>query len=477
MGLTEALAYLESTAGEREAELMELLRIPSVSTDSSRRGDVRRAAMWVQGAMARAGLAASVEDTDGHPVVYGERLDGPPGAPTVLVYGHYDVQPADERKDGWTHPPFDPIVRDQNVYARGATDDKGQMFTWIKAAEAWHHVGGPPVNLKFLIEGEEEIGSRNLGRWIDGNKERLEADVVLVSDSDQYGPGMPALTYGLRGLLYVEIRCYGPNEDLHSGQYGGAVMNPATALARILGRLHDDEGRVLVDGFYDHVRPLESWEREAFAALPHDERAYADGISVSETFGEVGYSTLERTWARPTLEVNGIFGGFAGAGAKTVLPCYAGAKVSARLVPDQDPLKVLEGLRTTVERLAPRGVRVTVTGPGPGATAVGDERFNPRAGEAETARAVIVDRDNPFVRAAGAALERGFGRAPVYIRSGGSIPIVLAFKEVLGLDTVLMGYGLPDDRAHGPNEKFHLPDFHRGCRASATFIAEAAGGS
>jgi acetylornithine deacetylase/succinyl-diaminopimelate desuccinylase-like protein len=251
-------------------------------------------------------------------------------------------------------------------------------------------------------------------------------------------------------------------------------MNPATALTRILGRLHDDDGRVLVSGFYDDVRPLETWEREMTASLPHKDERYRSEIGVGELFGETGYSTLERTWARPTLEINGLFGGFQGAGAKTVLPSYAGAKVSMRLVPDQDPEKILAGLRETVARLTPPGVRVTVTGPGPGATATGAERHAPVTEEPEGARAVVVDRDNAFMQAACAALEHGFGRAPVFIRSGGSIPVVLTFKERLGIDTVLMGYGLPDDRAHGPDEKFHLADFHRGCHASAWFFQEAA---
>ncbi len=475
MSVDAALEALERRRAEREEALIALLRIPSVSTDAAHAGDVERAAAWVRDALARAGCDAHIEPTAGHPIVYGERVVDP-SRPTVLVYGHYDVQPADRERDGWSRPPFEPVIENGNVYARGASDDKGQMLCWVHAAQAWNEVGGAPLNLKFVIEGEEEIGSPHLGPWIERNRERLRADVVAISDMDQLGPGQPALTYGLRGLLYVELRVYGPKEDLHSGLFGGAVMNPATALARVLGRLHDEQGRVAVDGFYDDVRPLEAWEREAFARVAPDEAALARELGVPELFGEAGYSAFERTSARPTLEVNGIFGGFEGAGAKTVLPSYAGAKLSMRLVPDQDPLRIYAGLRRTIERLMPAGVRWDLGAAGPGTSAQGAARRAPLPPLTEAAPAVLVERDSPYARAAEEALARGFGKRPVWVRSGGSIPVVLLFKQQLGLDAVLMGYGLPDDNKHGPDEKLCLADFHRGARSSVAFLDEVARG-
>ncbi|GIW73190.1 MAG: hypothetical protein KatS3mg102_2732 [Planctomycetota bacterium] len=474
MRTEQVLAAIERERERHERELVELLRIPSVSTEPERAQQVRRAAEWVRRALADAGCQARLVETARHPIVYAER-PAPSGRPTVLVYGHYDVQPADPERDGWSRPPFEPVIAGGNIYARGASDDKGQMLAWVHAARAWHQAaGGPPVGLKFVIEGEEEIGSPNLGPWIAAHRDLLAADVVAISDMDQFAPGMPALTYGLRGLLYVELRVYGPAEDLHSGIYGGAVMNPATALCRVLGRLHDERGRVAVDGFYDEVRPLEPWEREMFAALPHDDARYAAELGVPALVGEEGYSTLERVWARPTLEVNGLFGGFQGPGAKTVLPGYAGAKLSMRLVPDQDPAKVYAGLRRTIERLMPPGVRWDLGAPGPGATASGAARRAPLAQSPEAAPAVLLERSSPFAAAAARAIAAGFGREPVWVRSGGTIPVVLLFKQHLGLDAVLMGYGLPDDNKHGPDEKLCLEDFHRGCRTSALFFAEVA---
>jgi acetylornithine deacetylase/succinyl-diaminopimelate desuccinylase-like protein len=426
----------------------------------------------VRDACERAGLVASIHETPGHPIVFGERCERP-GAPTVLVYGHYDVQPADPL-ELWKTGPFEPDVRDGAIYARGATDDKGQMFTWIKAIEAWNEAGGGlPCNVKVLIEGEEEIGSRNLDDWIEANHDRLRCDCVAISDSEQFGPGLPAITYGLRGLVYYEVRVYGPKRDLHSGMFGGAVKNPLEALCEIIAGLKDPKtGRVLVEGFYDRVRPLAAWERDMFRSLPHDDARYREELGVPELRGEEGYGTLERTWARPTCEVNGIFGGFMGAGAKTVLPAWAGAKVSMRLVPDQRAGEIAAAFERTVRRLAPPGVRVDAAPAEAFAgVAPGDPPKPYRAGGADP---VIVERETPWVRAAERALEAGFGRRPVFIRAGGSIPVVITFKKALGADAVLMGYGLPDDGAHSPNEKFHLEDFHRGCRASAAFLGEVA---
>jgi acetylornithine deacetylase/succinyl-diaminopimelate desuccinylase-like protein len=483
MSRDRAFAFLDETADRRLAELFDLLRIPSVSTLPERAADVRRAAEWVRAACERAGLRASLHETAGHPIVFAES-DPRPGLPTVLAYGHYDVQPADPL-DLWKTGPFEPAVRDDNIYARGSTDDKGQMFTWIKAVEAWQRgAGGLPVNVKLLIEGEEEIGSRHLDDWIGANRERLRADCVAISDSDQFAPGMPALTYGLRGLAYYEVRVYGPAVDLHSGQFGGAVKNPAQALAEIIAGLRDPRTeRVLVDGFYDRVRALEPWERDMFRSLPHDDAQYREELAVPELRGEEGFTTLERTWARPTCEVNGIFGGFMGSGAKTVLPAWAGAKISMRLVPDQRAAEIAAAFERTVRRLAPKGVRVDVA---PAEAFIGVKAGDPprvasaqptvpRISAASTGSdPVIVERETPWAQAAAAALEAGFGAKPVFIRSGGSIPVVLTFKKQLGIDSVLMGYGLPDDAAHSPNEKFHLPDFHRGCKASAAFLGEVA---
>jgi acetylornithine deacetylase/succinyl-diaminopimelate desuccinylase-like protein len=470
MSRDRAFAYLDETSERRLAELFELLRIPSVSTLPERAADTRRAAEWVRSACERAGLRATLHDTPGHPIVFAESA-ARPGLPTVLVYGHYDVQPADPL-ELWKTGPFEPAVRDDNIYARGSTDDKGQMFTWIKAVEAWQRgAGGLPVNVKMLIEGEEEIGSRNLDDWIAANRERLRTDCVVISDSDQFAAGVPALTYGLRGLVYYEVRVYGPARDLHSGQFGGAVKNPLQALCEIVAGLKDPaKERVLVDGFYDRVRPLADWERAMFRSLPHDDEEYRKELGVPALRGEEGYTTLERTWARPTLEVNGIFGGFMAHGAKTVLPAWAGAKISMRLVPDQSAAEIAAAFERTVRRLAPPGVRVDVAPP----EAFGAPGEPPTAGKGHAADPVIVERETPWAQAAAAALEAGFGARPVFIRTGGSIPVVLTFKKALGADSVLMGYGLPDDGAHSPNEKFHLPDFHRGCKASAAFLGEVA---
>jgi acetylornithine deacetylase/succinyl-diaminopimelate desuccinylase-like protein len=456
MSLEKALAHVDSTADRRLSELMELLRIPSVSTLPQHKADVRRAAEWVRARLEKAGVKATVFETPGHPIVYGERLDKP-GKPTVLIYGHYDVQPA-EPLELWTKGAFEPWVNEKgDLVARGSTDDKGQMLTWIHAAEAWiQGAGGLPVNMKFLIEGEEEIGSKNLDPWIAANRERLKADCVAISDSDQYAPDMPALTYGLRGLAYMEVKVTGPDKDLHSGMFGGAAPNPINALATIIAGLRDAKtGKVLVDGFYDRVRPLADWERKMFASLPQKDGEMMAYMGVSELPGEEGYSALERIWARPTLDANGIQGGFQGAGAKTVIASWASAKVSMRLVPDQRADEIADAFKRTVERLAPAGVKVEVT-------------------KHSASDPAILERETPWAQAGERALERGFGRRPVFMRCGGSIPVALTFKKQLGCDSVMLGYGLPDDGAHSPNEKFHVADFHRGCRTSAAFLGEVA---
>jgi succinyl-diaminopimelate desuccinylase len=392
-------------------------------------------------------LAVEVVETAGHPIVYAE---SPPvaGAPTVLVYGHYDVQPPDPL-DEWETPPFEPTIRDGNIFARGATDDKGQMLTHVKSAEAWIETEGKlPLQLKFLIEGEEETGSAGLEQFIEENRDRLACDVAVISDTSQFGPGQPAITYGLRGIAYYELRLSGPTQDLHSGTFGGAVANPANVLASMLSGLVDERGVVQVPGFYDDVEPLTPRAREEFEKLPFDEKEFMRKIGVAALHGEAGYSTLERRWARPTYDVNGLWSGYQGEGAKTVLPARAGAKFSFRLVPKQDPAKISKALEKQLREMCPEGIRMELI-------------------DFHGAPGVVVPLDSPFVAAAERAIEEGFGRRPVFIREGGSIPVVATFHDRLGVDTLLLGWGLPDDNMHSPNEKFCLADFHRGIKASA----------
>ncbi|MEQ8848660.1 dipeptidase [Botrimarina sp.] len=439
-----------------EAALFELLRIPSVSADSRHKADVERAADWVQSRLGGMGLAVDRLPTPGAPILYAE---SPPvaGAPVALVYGHYDVQPPDPL-DEWQSPPFEPTVRDGNVYARGATDDKGQMLTHVLGVETLLASGGPlPLQVKFLIEGEEEVGSEHLEAAVARHKDRLACDVVVVSDSSQFAPGVPAVTYGLRGIAYYELLVEGPKQDLHSGTFGGGVTNPANVLAKLLAALVDDSGRIRVPGFYDDVRPLSERERDEFSRLPFDEARFKKQLGVEGLSGEEGYSTLERRWARPTCDINGLWSGYQGEGAKTVLPARAGAKVSFRLVPDQDPKKVTAGLRELLDPLVPPGARLTI---------------KPHHG----APGVVFPLDSPYMEAAASAIEQGFGARPVFIREGGSIPIVNTFARELRADVLLLGWGLDDDNTHSPNEKFNLGDFHRGVQASAALWASLAKG-
>ncbi|MGH7406848.1 MAG: dipeptidase [Candidatus Methylomirabilales bacterium] len=438
-------AILRVIAADREAALEELkafLRIPSVSGDPARRGEVRRAAAWVADRLRGLGCQVEVLETPGHPIVYGEWM-GAPGRPTLLVYGHYDVQPEDP-VDRWTSPPFEPAIREGAIYARGAADDKGQVFIHVKAAEAWLRAEGRlPLNLKFLIEGEEEVGSPNLEPFVAAEVGRLKADAVAISDTAMLAKGVPGLCVGLRGIVYCQVDLQGPATDLHSGIFGGSVANPANVLCRLLARLTDEQGRVAISGFYDDVRPLAPEERDAFAALPFDEGLYREALGVPTLDGEVGFTTLERRWARPTLEVNGLHAGFTGVGSKTVLPARAMAKVSMRLVPDQDPEKIVEAFEATLRRLCPPSVTLTVT-------------------RMHGSRAWLMPTDHPAVQAAARALTQGFGRRPVFIREGGSIPIVTAFAERLGAPILLLGFGLPDENAHAPDERLDLDNFYRG---------------
>lgn len=456
MAIDRVLAYLAKNQEAHVAQLYEFLRIPSISSVSAHRADVRRAAQFVADELASLGLRVELVEPagGGHPLVHAES-EQKPGRRTLLVYGHYDVQPVDPL-DLWRTPPFEPRREADVIYARGATDDKGQLYAHFKALEAYVRQGlEPPVNLKYLIEGEEECGGHGVYAYTEQNAARLRCDAVAVSDTALYNERTPALTYSLKGLAYVEINVVGARTDLHSGSYGGAVHNAANAVCEIVGQLKDRDGRVLVPGFYDDVRDLGADERAAFAALPFDERAFLEDIGAPAPHGERGYTTLERMWGRPTLDVNGLWGGYAGEGAKTIIPARAGAKVSMRLVPDQEPGKIATLFIEHVRKLAPAGVKVELT-------------------SLHGAKPVLIPRDSPMMQAARRALEIGFGARPVFIREGGSIPIVTTFQECLRAPVLLLGFGLHNDNAHAPNEKFHLDNFWRGARTVAQLFEEVA---
>ena len=433
-------------------ELKAFLAIPSISALPQHADDVKRCANWCADEMRRIGMQnVKLVDTPGNPVVYGDWL-GAAGAPTILFYGHYDVQPVDPL-ELWESPPFEATVRDGEIYARGSADDKGQVFMHFKAIEAHLKQNGVlPVNMKIILEGEEEVGSVNLDNFIRDHKSELGADVVVISDSPMFARGVPSICYGLRGLVYFQIDLRGSNTDLHSGSFGGAVVNPAFALAQILAQMKDRGGRVKIPGFYDDVVALQEEERQAWAALPYNEKQYKKDFGIPKVFGETGYTTLERTWARPTFEVNGLLSGFSGEGAKTVLPAVAMAKVSMRLVPNQTPDRIAELFEAHLRDVAPKTVELKIT-------------------RMHGGKPWMTSYDNPFVQAAGRAIERGFGRKPVFTREGGSIPVVSTFQEELGLPSVLFGVGLPDENAHAPNEKLDLANFHGGV-ISAAFLYE-----
>lgn len=446
--------FLIQNADRYVDELKELLRIPSVSADPARKSDVRRAGEFVRDQLSAAGLAAEVVETEGHPIIYGKWL-GAGNAPTVLIYGHYDVQPPDPL-DEWISPPFEPTVRGEHIYARGATDDKGQMFTHIKALEAWFRTAGkPPVNVHVVIEGEEEVGSENLDNFLKARRDDLRSDVAVISDTSQFAPGQPAITYGLRGIIACEVTLRGPKQDLHSGVFGGAVANPVNSLCRLIGNLHDDSGRVQIPGFYDEVTPLTESERKAMSKLPFNELQFAEDLGISATAGEAGFTTLERRWARPTCDVNGIRGGYQGEGPKTIIPASATAKITCRLVPDQNPEKIAAALERKLRDECPPGVRLEFR------TWHGCTPF-------------VFDASSPYLSAAQTAIKTAFGTEAVLIREGGSIPVVATFREILGLDTLLLGWGQNTDNLHGPNEHFSLADFQRGTRASAHLLGQLA---
>jgi len=449
-----AFEYADSHRDEFLNELQEFLRIPSISTLPEHAGDIKRAAEWVANQLRQIGMTTvNIYPTPGHPIVYGEWL-GAPNAPTVLVYGHYDVQPVDPLNE-WNSGPFEPTIRDGKLYTRGSSDDKGQVFIHLKVIQALMQTNGGklPVNVKFLIEGEEEYGSQNLDNFLLSHQDLLRADVTVISDGSILGPDRPSISFALRGMVYLEIEVKGPSKDLHSGSYGGTVHNPAQALCEIVAALHNPDNSVAVPGFYDTVRPIDAAERAALAENPLSEEEWQRQTGAPRAWGEAAYSLVERIGARPTLEVNGLIGGFTGVGSKTVLPAKALAKVSCRLVPDQDPFEVEKLVRAYVQKLTPPDITSEVR----------------RINEAYPA---IVPIHSPAMEAAKKAYEKGWGATPVFTREGGTLPIVATLQRLFNAPVLLMGYGLHDDGAHGPNEKFDLDCFYKGLATSITLYEE-----
>ena len=453
--MSAAATYVRENRDRHLEELKEVLRIPSVSTDPARAGEVKRAAAWVRARLERAGCTKTeIFETKRHPIVYGEWL-GAPGAPTILYYGHYDVQPEDPVAL-WTTPAFTPTVRDGRLYARGACDDKGQFIIHVNALEAHLKTGGTcPVNVKFLLEGEEEIGSPNLEAFIASHTALLKCDAVVVSDTAMFDKKTPSIVHGLRGLSYLQVDVRGSARDLHSGTFGGAVINPAFALAHIIAGLKDAKGKIKIPGFYDGVRKLSAAERKAMRSLPHTDAKFKKSIGAKAVFGEPGFTTLERLWARPTLEVNGIWGGFQGDGAKTVIPAEAHAKISMRLVPDQKPKAIAAKAIRYIKKIAPPSVDV-------------------RVDHIHSGEAWLAPTDHPALQAAARAVKQAFGKKPVFTREGGSIPVVAAFDRILKVPSVLMGIGLHDDNLHAPDEKIDLDNFYKGNEAAAILMDELA---
>ena len=440
--------FSESNKERYLSELIDLLKIPSISADPAYKNEVQKCAESLAQGLTNIGIdKVEICQTAGNPIVYGEKIINP-AKPTILVYGHYDVQPADPL-DLWTSPAFEPVIKTTEkhpqgaIFARGACDDKGQMFMHVKAVESMLATNELPCNVKFMIEGEEEVGSENLAIFVKNEKERLKADVILVSDTGMLANDVPSITTGLRGLSYVEVEVTGPNRDLHSGLYGGCVANPINVLTQMIASLHDSTGKITIPGFYDKVIELSDEERAEMAKAPFSHEAYCEALDIEETMGEAGYSTMERGSIRPTLDVNGIWGGYTGEGAKTVIASQAFAKISMRLVPDQDPTEITNLFLTHFESIAPKGTRVKV---------------KPHHG----GEAAVTPIDSVGYKAASLAYEKSFGKKPIPVRSGGSIPIVAMFEKELGLKTILMGFGLDSDAIHSPNEHFGLFNFYKG---------------
>ncbi|CAG7646469.1 dipeptidase [Paenibacillus allorhizosphaerae] len=436
-------SYLEKERARHLDEVMAFVRIPSVSSSTEHKVHMKEAAEWLADSLRRAGLEhVEVMQTNGHPVVYGDWLHAP-GKPTALVYGHYDVQPAEPLSE-WNTPPFEPVIRDGKLYGRGATDDKAQLYTHIKTVEAFLRTEGRlPVNIKFCLEGEEEIASPNLAPFLEAHAERLAADLIVISDGPMHDEGVPSICCGLRGLCGFQIDIAGPKNDLHSGLYGGGVANPVSALVELLASMKDTDGTITIEGFYDKVRPLTDADREASRPLELDDAKICSELHVPELYGEKGYTFLERTTARPTLEINGIYGGHQGEGLKPIVPSSAGAKVSCRLVDEQDPDEIMALIKRHIDKHQPQGVTVSVQ-------------------QSHRGKPFFIPPEHPYIQAAAKAYEDGFGKPPVYIRSGGSIPIVEVFYRLLGTPVVMMDFGLPGENMHGPNEHFHLDNFDKG---------------
>jgi acetylornithine deacetylase/succinyl-diaminopimelate desuccinylase-like protein len=453
MIMKDVLNFIESNRDRYLDELFDFLRIPSISSVESHNDDTKKCAVWLSENFKQAGLAdVRIFETEGHPIVFAQNLDAGASAPTILIYGHYDVQPVDPL-DLWDAPPFEPVIKNGKIYGRGTSDDKGQVFMHVKAVEAFLKVqGNLPVNVKFLIEGEEEAGSNHLEEFIEKNTDLLKCDTVMVSDTEWFADGMPSICYSLRGISFLEITLTGPNRDLHSGTFGGGVDNPLNALCWMVSMMKDRYGRITIPGFYDEVLALTKEEREGFKKLPFDEAEYCKDLEVNQTWGESGYTTLERVWARPTLDLNGIYGGYTGEGAKTVLPSKATAKFSMRLVPHQKNDVISERVKQYLFKLCPPTMKIDVNVLHGG---------NP----------VLMPIDSKGIKIAMSALKEAFGTDSVFMREGGSIPIVGTFSEVLNAPTVLMGMGLPGDNIHSPNESFSVENFQGGIRAAALFLA------
>ena len=451
-GRAAVRAYIDRNRQRFQEELFEFLRIPSVSAVAERKADTRRAAEWVAAKLNRAGLDVSIHETAGHPIVLGEWRGAGTSAPTVLIYGHYDVQPA-EPLELWTSPPFEPTVRDGRIYARGSVDDKGQLYLHVKSLEAHLAANGKlPVNVVVIAEGEEEVGSEHLMPFVREHRERLACAAIVISDTGMVGPGLPTIGASLRGLAYMEIRVQGPARDLHSGSYGGAVLNPATALARIIASFHDEHEHITIEGFYDDVDPAPLF-RESMKRVPHDPAAFLQETGSPVAWGEQGYSTVERVWLRPTCEVNGLLAGYTGEGSKTVLPAKAMAKVSCRLVPNQEPKQIAKLFREHVRKVAPAGVTVEIL-------------------ELHGGRPWRAKLEGKLVEAGAAALRHAWGKDVIYAGEGGSIPIVPEFEEVLGAPAILLGFGLPGENAHAPDEWFSVENYELGTSAMAELLFE-----
>lgn len=445
------LRHIDDNMERYVDELMQFIAIPSDSMTSARAGDVRTAAEWALAHVSRLGFKGRIYETPGHPVVFAELISDP-DAPTLLIYGHYDVQPEGDLKN-WASPPFTPEIRDEMIFGRGASDDKGQLFTYVKAIESILSTEGKlPLNVKLFFEGEEEIGSPNMEAFVSEHRELLKADVITVSDGAKFTKDQPAIEYGLRGLVYMQLDVHGPKMDIHSGVYGGGVTNPATALVQILSKLRDDNGKALIPGFYDDVQDIEQWERNQLADLPFQASSVKSLLGLETLNPEKGYTFLESTWARPTVEINGIWGGYQGEGSKTIIPAGAGAKVSMRLVPDQDMDQIIALFEKHVHSVTPPGVTVKIT----------------RHAASEP---VIVSQTSAAIRSAKMAIEHAFGKEPVFIRSGGSIGVVLIMKKWLQVEEILLiGFADPEDGEHSPNERFRLENFYNGIKATGTLM-------